>query len=195
MEDAPPLARISGVEATEIEPVGEQVFTIEKSRTTGDARTFVSPDIAVCDECLAELFDPDDRRYRYPFINCTNCGPRFTITMSLPYDRPNTTMADFSHVRGVLRASTATDGPALSCAADRVRDVRPAGLVRDAWRTRDDVEDKGDASRTVAIADGPEGSRTTERSSPSRDSADTTWRVTPRSASRGGQAASPQEPG
>ena len=96
IEEAPPLARIYRIEATEIEPVGDEVFTIETSRITGRARTFVSPDIAVCDDCLEELFDPDDRRYRYPFINCTNCGPRFTITISLPYDRPNTTMAGFS---------------------------------------------------------------------------------------------------
>ncbi|MGO9342384.1 MAG: carbamoyltransferase HypF, partial [Acidimicrobiales bacterium] len=95
IEEAPPLARIYQIDATEIEPVGDQVFTIETSRMSGRPRTFVSPDIAVCDECLAEMFDPDDRRYRYPFINCTNCGPRFTITIRLPYDRPNTTMARF----------------------------------------------------------------------------------------------------
>ncbi len=95
VEEAPPLARIYRIEATELEPVGDSVFAIESSRTTGQARTFVSPDIAVCDDCLEEMFDPHDRRYRYPFINCTNCGPRFTITIRLPYDRPNTTMAGF----------------------------------------------------------------------------------------------------
>ncbi len=96
VEEAPPLARIYEVESTAISPVeGEQGFRIETSRSSGPARTFVSPDIAVCEECVDELFDPDDRRYRYPFINCTNCGPRFTITARLPYDRPNTTMAGF----------------------------------------------------------------------------------------------------
>ncbi|HUC15607.1 MAG TPA: carbamoyltransferase HypF, partial [Acidimicrobiales bacterium] len=68
---------------------------ILESRSRAMARTFVPPDVAVCQDCLAELFDPEDRRYRYPFINCTNCGPRFTITVRLPYDRPNTTMRGF----------------------------------------------------------------------------------------------------
>jgi hydrogenase maturation protein HypF len=76
--------------------VGADGFRIVGSRADGLSRTFVSPDVAVCDDCLAELADPGDRRYRYPFLNCTNCGPRFTITIRLPYDRPNTTMAGFS---------------------------------------------------------------------------------------------------
>jgi hydrogenase maturation protein HypF len=96
MAEAPPLARIYGVEATEVGTVGEAGFRIVESRPGGAATTFVSPDVAVCADCLAELWDPADRRYRYPFINCTNCGPRFTITVRLPYDRPNTTMAGFA---------------------------------------------------------------------------------------------------
>ncbi len=95
IDEAPPLARIDRVEATGIDALGESEFRIVETRAAGRVRTFVSPDVAVCDDCLAEMFDPTNRRYRYPFINCTNCGPRFTITVRLPYDRPNTTMNRF----------------------------------------------------------------------------------------------------
>lgn len=92
--EAPPLARIDGVETTAIAPEMSEGFAIRQS-AGGRAATGITPDTAVCPDCLAELFDPADRRYRYPFINCTNCGPRYTITGSLPYDRPNTSMARF----------------------------------------------------------------------------------------------------
>ncbi len=93
--DAPPLARVDAVEneARPLEP-GEG-FAIAASRG-GAAATAVTPDAATCPACLAELCDPADRRYRYPFINCTHCGPRFTITRGVPYDRPRTTMAPFA---------------------------------------------------------------------------------------------------
>ncbi|MBO0728648.1 MAG: carbamoyltransferase HypF [Acidimicrobiaceae bacterium] len=99
VDEAPPLARIDRVEVIETAPRRQRRFQIAGTRAGGQVRTFVSPDIAVCADCLAELDDPRDRRYRYPFINCTNCGPRFTITLRLPYDRPNTTMAGFSMCR------------------------------------------------------------------------------------------------
>jgi hydrogenase maturation protein HypF len=94
--DAPPLARIFSIHGTPVEALHDEDFRIIESQATGAVGTFVSPDVAVCDDCLAELFDPADRRFRYPFINCTNCGPRFTITLRLPYDRPNTTMRHFA---------------------------------------------------------------------------------------------------
>ncbi len=93
--DPPPLAHIDSVQRTDLEPCGDGEFVIVESKKQDDATTLVSPDLEVCTDCLAEMNDPADRRYRYPFINCTNCGPRFTITRETPYDRPLTTMASF----------------------------------------------------------------------------------------------------
>jgi hydrogenase maturation protein HypF len=93
---APPLAAIERVTTSAAPPTGAAGFTIAASDAAGERHTLVSADSATCDDCLRELFDPDDRRYRYPFINCTNCGPRFTIVRDVPYDRPLTTMAGFT---------------------------------------------------------------------------------------------------
>jgi hydrogenase maturation protein HypF len=93
--DAPPLAVVEEVRSEECEPRGELGFAILESPHDGAAEAPVTPDAAICEECLGELFDPADRRFRYPFINCTNCGPRFTIVRGIPYDRPLTTMAAF----------------------------------------------------------------------------------------------------
>ncbi|WP_457639565.1 carbamoyltransferase HypF [Persephonella sp.] len=93
--DKPPLAHIFSQEITELPPAGYTDFEIRKSKETGKKEVFILPDISTCGQCLKELEDPEDRRYRYPFINCTNCGPRFTIIEKLPYDRPNTTMKTF----------------------------------------------------------------------------------------------------
>ena len=91
----PPLAVIEGVEVLDLSPTGETGFAILPSRA-GAAATLVSPDLAPCEACLAEMNEPHGRRYRYPFINCTDCGPRFSIIRRLPYDRPATTMAGFA---------------------------------------------------------------------------------------------------
>ena len=90
----PPLARVDDLAAEPLPCVGDAGFVIRDSEGGGRARTIVSPDIATCADCLTELGNPADRRYRHPFISCTNCGPRFTIVVDLPYDRPTTTMAD-----------------------------------------------------------------------------------------------------
>ena len=93
--EAPPLAVIERIGVSEGAAVGEHDFVIRPSPRGGSADAPVSPDSATCADCLHELFDPGDRRFRYPFINCTNCGPRFTIVRAVPYDRPFTTMAGF----------------------------------------------------------------------------------------------------
>src|SRR5215216_6516055 len=93
--EAPPLAVIERLTATPLAPTGGHGFAIAPSQAGGERQTLVSPDTATCANCLRELADPADRRYRYPFINCTNCGPRFTIVRDVPYDRPATTMATF----------------------------------------------------------------------------------------------------
>jgi hydrogenase maturation protein HypF len=92
---APPLARIVGVEVSDAPPNGYIQFEIRHSVSEEGRYQLISPDIATCADCLRELLDPDDRRYRYPFTNCTNCGPRFTIIRDIPYDRPLTTMQPF----------------------------------------------------------------------------------------------------
>ena len=91
----PPAADIAEMEVRAATPIGIQEFTIRESQRRKGPTVRVSPDLAVCDECLQELFDPRDRRYEYPYINCTNCGPRYTVLRALPYDRPNTTMKDW----------------------------------------------------------------------------------------------------
>lgn len=96
--DPPSLSYIDVVErnATEVGPARFEDFSIVHSTTNGQTASLpVTPDIAVCDDCVRELFDPRDRRFRYPFINCTNCGPRFTLIKGVPYDRERTTMRDF----------------------------------------------------------------------------------------------------
>jgi hydrogenase maturation protein HypF len=94
-EEAPPLAVVEAVDWSPAPMLGDGEFRIEDSREGVQKQTLISPDVATCDQCLTELFDPADRRHRYPFINCTNCGSRFTITRQVPYDRPTTTMSHF----------------------------------------------------------------------------------------------------
>ncbi len=91
----PPLAELVDLSTREIPTTGSTIFSIVTSERDSGAAVLIPPDIATCDDCFRELFDPADRRYRYPFINCTNCGPRFTIVESIPYDRPYTSMKSF----------------------------------------------------------------------------------------------------
>lgn len=94
-EEPPPLADISGISSEEVEIKSEKAFRIIESEARGPGKVYIAPDIATCGDCLKELFDPADRRFHYPFINCTNCGPRLTIIKDIPYDRINTSMSCF----------------------------------------------------------------------------------------------------
>jgi hydrogenase maturation protein HypF len=94
-KEKPPRSYIQSLECAFLDPVGFADFEIRQSDTVGETTTLVLPDIATCPDCRREIFDPKNRRYLYPFTNCTNCGPRFTIIESLPYDRANTTMERF----------------------------------------------------------------------------------------------------
>jgi hydrogenase maturation protein HypF len=95
IRDAPPLARVERVTAAPLGPAGTVSFQIVASESAGRRRALIAADTATCADCLRELADPGDPRFRYPFINCTNCGPRFTIVRDVPYDRPLTTMSAF----------------------------------------------------------------------------------------------------
>jgi hydrogenase maturation protein HypF len=94
-QEAPTMARITEFKVEEMTPVGETAFSIIASRRDALPTTLISPDVSICPDCRRELFDPTDRRYQYPFINCTNCGPRYTIVYGIPYDRPKTSMRVF----------------------------------------------------------------------------------------------------
>ena len=145
-DEHPPLAAIYSLEPSLLPVIGYQEFTIRESDGTGERLAVVLPDIATCTDCLRELFDPADRRYRYPFTNCTNCGPRFSIVQALPYDRPNTSMAGFRMCEACRReyedpadrrfhaqpTACPTCGPQLAFwnHEGRTLDVRDAALAR-----------------------------------------------------------------
>ncbi len=101
--EAPPLSDISEIQSTNIEPQQSESFKIKLSESDKDVQTLISPDVSICDDCLNELLDKSNRRFHYPFINCTNCGPRYTIIRTIPYDRPYTSMAKFKMCRDCQR--------------------------------------------------------------------------------------------
>jgi hydrogenase maturation protein HypF len=145
---APPMSLIETIVAEEVEPESLTGFSIRESTEVDGAMTLVSPDIATCPACATELFDPEDRRYGYPFINCTNCGPRFTIIDSVPYDRPSTAMREFEmcprcsaeYADPADRRFHAQPDACFVCGPRLYLDVsdgvpQPAGLPRDSrWK-------------------------------------------------------------
>ena len=130
--DAPPLAVIETVQSDDMPITGSLGFNIVESARREAANTLISPDMCVCADCIRDFQDPANRRYRYPFINCTNCGPRFTIIDDIPYDRPLTTMAGFPTVPRLRGRVRGPHRPALSRPAQRLPGLWPADLAGDA---------------------------------------------------------------
>ena len=123
--EAPPRAIVQSLSSTWLPPVGYAQFEIRHSDNAGAKTALILPDVATCPDCLAELLDPNDRRHRYPFTNCTNCGPRFSIIEALPYDRPNTTMRRFIMCPALPGRVRQPAGSPVSRAAERLPDLRP----------------------------------------------------------------------
>ncbi len=129
---SPELARIEDIEIDRLRPTGFTSFEILRSQSDNANTTMIGPDAATCDACLEELFDTADRRSRYPFINCTHCGPRYTITEALPYDRPNTSMAGFDMCAACARE--------YSDPADRRFHAQPVACPKCGPRLSESVE-------------------------------------------------------
>jgi len=153
---APPLARIEGLEVTDVAVLGEDGFTIQASPQGGAPDALVSPDTATCADCLRELLDPADRRHRYPFVNCTNCGPRFTIVEGVPYDRSRTTMAGFAMCS---RCQAEYDDPRdrrfhaqPNACPDCGPRARLVGAAADAASSRQLIPPSGNTRRLDAVA-------------------------------------------
>ena len=188
---APTRRRSPVVDSVDAPSAAARAAAPNSSSTTPTAaaggRTLVSPDIATCADCLAELADPGDRRYRHPFISCTNCGPRFTVVTGLPYDRPNTTMADLAAVRAVRGRVRRPGRPPLPRPDRRLPRLRADAAARPPGRGRRLTG--ADGGRRGAPA-----ARRAARSSRSRASAATTSPATPRTRTRRRDAAQAQGP-
>ncbi len=162
-EQAPPLARIDSIERDELEVQGFSGFEIRASEADRDEMTLICPDVAVCSDCLGEFLDESDRRHHYPFINCTNCGPRFSIIEETPYDRPKTSMKLFPMCPDCLREyedpldrrfhaqpnACPVCGPSLELVTPRDAAVETSELVlgRSYLRMPGDVAASDDAAR------------------------------------------------
>ena len=124
--ERPPRAAIHSLESSWLDPAGYRGFEIRESAEAGPPTALVMPDIATCPDCLQEIRDPANRRFRYPFTNCTNCGPRFTIVEALPYDCPHTSMKGFTMCPACRREYRGPARPPVPRAAQRLPGVRPA---------------------------------------------------------------------
>ena len=132
MTEAPSLARVERVMSEEVAPLGQEAFAIAASASLAGTEAVIPPDVGLCTDCAREIRDPHDRRFHYPFTNCTNCGPRFTLIRQVPYDRPQTTMAAFDMCPDCRREY---EDPGTGAFMPNPPPVRPAGPAS-GWNTR-----------------------------------------------------------
>jgi len=123
--ERPPLAHISSLKWTQIPPKKEKGFKIMASQAGQERSTLISPDVCICPDCLYELRNPEDRRFEYPFINCTNCGPRYSIIVDIPYDRPATTMKKFELCQACNREYNDPDNRRFHAQPNACRECGP----------------------------------------------------------------------
>ncbi|MDJ0513449.1 MAG: carbamoyltransferase HypF [Methyloceanibacter sp.] len=150
----PPQVRFLKLDNTPLTPEGGQGFVIRPSSEAEDTTALVLPDLVVCRDCLREMNDPSDRRYRYPFINCTNCGPRFSITTALPYDRPNTTMARFEMCDACRREYNNPQDRRYHAQAIACQECGPQLALRNAHGKTTAWRDKALLQAAQAVRDG-----------------------------------------
>ncbi len=149
VSEAPPLAIIEEVSLRKLPALGYDSFSIKESISSEERFTLISPDIATCPDCLSEVFDPEDRRYRYPFTNCTNCGPRFTIIEDIPYDRPKTTMEPFRMCPDCLREYTDPSDRRFHAQPNACPRCGPELLLLDRNGTRVEADDEVEEVRNL----------------------------------------------
>ena len=155
----PPAASIAEIDVRPAEPIGLHNFTIRTSLRAGHPTARISPDLPVCDDCLRELFDPNDSRYLYPYINCTNCGPRYTVVLSLPYDRSNTTMKDWllddrcaaEYSNPANRRFHAQPVACPACGPGYYLHPQPRGDEKSEWGSNDSIRLAAEMLRSGAI--------------------------------------------
>ncbi len=140
-DNAPPLSRITSININNMELLGYENFIIKESINNLNATTYISPDYSTCSECKNEIFDKNNRRYRYPFTNCTNCGPRFSIIKSLPYDRVSTTMNYFEMCDNCKQEYTSPDNRRFHAQPNACPKCGPSVYIIDKHRNKIQCDD------------------------------------------------------
>jgi len=149
VQESPPLSQISSLEWAQIPLKNENCFKIEASRGRQERSTLIAPDVCICPDCLSELRNPEDRRFGYPFINCTNCGPRYSIIKDIPYDRPATTMGKFKMCQACNREYKDPDNRRFHAQPNACRECGPGVSLFDCREI--EIEGSDPVKKTISL--------------------------------------------